>query len=100
MTAIKHDANKPDMSLLSPKWLFGVSYVLTFGAKKYSAHNWRKGFKITRCLAAALRHIFLFLDGHTHSGANHLDNASCMIMFARELWETHPELDDRYSELS
>lgn len=99
--AVKHDQEKPDLSLFSPIWIMGVGRVLSFGAKKYSSHNWRRGFKICRCLAAALRHIFAFIGGEDldpESGECHLDHASCMIMFARELWQTRPDLDDRYKE--
>jgi hypothetical protein len=110
---VKGDSGKPDLSLLSPTWIFGVGEVLTYGAEKRGAHNWRKGLKITRLCAGALRHIFQFLAGEDldrdpscegckandclkHSGLHHLDCASCNLMFARELLVTRPELDDRY----
>jgi hypothetical protein len=96
---VKHDTDKPDLSLVSPIWITGVARVLTFGKKKYAAHNWRKGIETSRLLAACLRHIFAFLSGEDRdpeTGECHLDHASCCLMFARELWETRPDLDDRY----
>lgn len=96
---VKHDGEKPDMSLLSPTWLFGVARVLTFGKRKYAAHNWRQGLALSRLLAAALRHIFAFLAGEDRdpeTGECHLDHASCCLMFARETWEMRPEFDDRW----
>ena len=97
---LKNDDEKPDLSLFSAVWLFGVGSVLTFGKKKYAAHNWRKGIKISRLMAAALRHILAFNNGEDadpESGLSHLDHASCCIMFARELIETRrKEVDDRY----
>jgi len=114
---VKGDAGKPDMALLSPIWLFGVAEVLTYGAKKRGAHNWRKGIAITRLVAGALRHILQFLSGEdldhdpnckgcaeatpenpcaAHSGKHHLLCASCNLMFAVELLQTRPDLDDRY----
>jgi hypothetical protein len=97
--AIKFDAGKPRMSLLSQLWLWGVASVLTFGEHKYAAHNWRLGLKQSKCLDAAMRHITAFMDGEDldpESGLHHLDHASCCLMFARELHVTHPKLDDRW----
>lgn len=96
---IKHDSEKPDLSLFSRVWLLGVGAVLTFGKRKYAAHNWRKGIEISRLISAALRHILAFNAGEDldpETGLSHLDHASCCIMFARELIETRPDLDDRY----
>lgn len=95
----KNDQEKIQLELLSPQWLFGVGSVLTFGAKKYAAHNWRQGLKQSRLLGAALRHVVAFLGGEDRdqeSGLSHLYHASCCLMFASELLETHPHLDDRW----
>lgn len=95
----KNDQNKPDLSLLSSLWVTAVGAVLSFGKRKYAAHNWRKGFAISRPLAASLRHIFAFLQGEDldpESGLPHLAHASCSLMFAFELWQTRPDLDDRF----
>lgn len=96
---IKHDQEKAQMELLSSSWIYGVARVLTFGARKYSAHNWRKGLHQTRVIGSALRHIFSHLGGEDldpETGLPHLHHASCGLMFASELMETHPELDDRW----
>lgn len=97
--AIKYDQEKVQLDLLSSRWIFGMGRVLTFGAKKYAAHNWRSGLKRSRLLGAALRHIFSYLGGEDNdpeTGLLHLHHASCCIMFASELHETRPELDDRW----
>lgn len=96
---IKHDSEKTRMDLLSTTWIKGVSDVLTFGAKKYNAHNWRKGIVQSRLIGAALRHIFAFNSGENNdpeTGLLHLYHASCCLMFASELHFTRPDLDDRY----
>ncbi len=96
---IKHDENKPRMDLLSTVWIEGVANVLTFGARKYDAHNWRKGLARSRLLGACLRHIFSYLSGEDYdkeTGLLHLHHASCCLMFASELHVTRPDLDDRY----
>lgn len=95
----KHDGEKPKMDLLSSKWLVGVADILTFGAKKYSANNWRQGIQQSRLIAAAMRHLAAYNDGEDkdpESGLHHLLHASCCLMFAYELSVTRPDLDDRY----
>lgn len=97
--AIKKDDKKVRLELLSATWLVGVGRVLTFGARKYAAHNWRQGLHQSRVLGAALRHVVAFLGGEDRdadTGLSHLYHASCELMFAAELLETHPELDDRW----
>lgn len=98
-SGIKTDAGKPRMELLSNIWLKGVAQVLTFGAHKYSDHQWRNGIVQSRLIGAALRHILAYLDGEdldTETGLSHLSHASCELMFAAELAVTRPDLDDRY----
>lgn len=95
---VKHDASKPDLSMVSYELVEQVSLVRMFGAKKYSRDNWKLGFNITRSLAAALRHLFLFLSGETNdpeSGLSHLAHAVCSIEHAIYTMKHHPKLDDR-----
>jgi hypothetical protein len=95
----KDDSQKIQLQLLSTEWVNGVGKVLTFGATKYEAHNWRKGILYSRVIGAALRHIFAFLDGEDldpETKLPHLDHASCCLMFLRELWQDRPDLDDRW----
>lgn len=73
--------------------------VLTFGAGKYDAHNWRQGMQWSRLIAAALRHIDahhrgVVLDPET--GLPHVAHALCCILFLMDYKSSHPELDDRY----
>ncbi len=95
----KFDSEKNRLELLSSSWISGVGLVLTYGAKKYAANNWRKGIERTRLLGAALRHIFSYMKGEDidpETGLLHLYHASCCLMFASELHYTQPETDDRY----
>ncbi len=99
-TGIKHDQDKPDMSLLSPIAMVKIAQVMTFGKNKYTAHNWRGGFFWSRPLAAALRHIFAYLGGEDkdpETGFSHLAHAACCLMFLLEFEETHKDLDDRHA---
>lgn len=98
--ALKHDAEKPRMELLDTHALEQIAAVMTFGARKYDAHNWRKGFAWSRLLGATLRHVFAYLRGEDtdpESGLSHLAHAGCCIMFL--LWHEkyRKELDDRYT---
>lgn len=84
LTAIKHDDEKVPLELIPPEALIEIAKVLGFGAKKYDAHNWRNGFKWSRLLGAALRHIVAYIGGENkdpESGLSHLAHAGCCIMF-------------------
>ena len=98
-TGIKHDDDKVDMSLLSSTAITKIAEVLTFGKKKYSAHNWRNGLSHSRLMAASLRHLFAHLSGETidpESGLSHLAHAACCVMMLIELSVTRPDLNDLY----
>ena len=98
-SAIKFDDGKLPLHLLSTEAMNQTAAVLQFGADKYAAHNWRKGFTWSRPLAAAMRHITAFNAGEDkdpESGLSHLAHAACCIMFLLEFEKTHKELDDRY----
>lgn len=89
MPADKFDDEKPPMHLLDRAALEETARVLGFGANKYGENNWRDGGKYSlgtkRPLAAALRHIFAYLDGEKidpESGLSHLGHAMCSVMFA------------------
>lgn len=101
MSGIKHDDGKPMLDLISPAMVMEVGRVLTFGAQKYDAHNWRKGITYSRLIAAALRHIFKWLAGRdqdSESGLSHLAHAVCCLMMIIEFQAEgrDDELDDRH----
>jgi Domain of unknown function (DUF5664) len=99
VSGIKNDAEKPDMSLLSPFALEEIAKVMTFGAKKYSANNWRNGFKYTRLLAAVMRHLSAYQRGEAkdpETGLSHLAHASCGLMMLLEFEQTGAGENDVY----
>lgn len=99
MGGVKHDEGKPDLSLISYEMLSEVAKVREFGTKKYSRDNWRKGFKVTRSCAAALRHVYQFLSGETYdkeSGLLHIAHAICCLEHAIYDMKHHKNNDDRY----
>ena len=86
---IKYDSAKPRMNLLPPKAIIEISKVLTFGAEKYDAENWRKLDDLqNRYTAGALRHIFAHMDGEKddpESNISHLAHALCCLLFKLEI---------------
>jgi hypothetical protein len=99
--AKKFDADKTPLDLLPFYALDGVGLVLAYGAKKYAAHNWRKGMAHSRLISAALRHIFAYARGEEfdqESGLSHLDHAACCLLFLSESVKRNYGSDDRYKE--
>jgi hypothetical protein len=95
----KDDSGKIPLDLIDPTALIELAKVLQFGANKYAAHNWRKGFKITRLISALMRHILAFNDGEDNdpeTGLSHIAHAMCNCMFIIKQQIVKPELDDRY----
>jgi hypothetical protein len=100
-SAIKHDSEKVRMDLLDPRAIEKLAQVLTFGAKKYEAQNWRRGISKSRLLGAALRHLFSYMrgeDADPESGLSHVAHAMCCCMFLLGL-EKRTDLDDRWKDL-
>lgn len=96
---MKFDEGKAPMDLLDYSALEQIAQVLAFGARKYEAHNWRKGISVSRNLAAALRHIMKYTAGEKidpESGLSHLAHAGCCVMFALSAAISRPDLDDTY----
>ena len=95
----KFDKEKVRVELLSPIAMIEIAKVLTFGAKKYQAHNWRKGIQWSRVLGAAMRHLLAFIGGEDkdpESGLSHLSHLGACVMFLLEYEINHTQLDDRY----
>ena len=97
--AIKQDVDKSRVDLLDADWLLGIGEVLKFGARKYSDNNWRGGFKYSRLIAAAFRHLLSIIKGEdidAESGLPHVDHLACCVMFLSWHLKNKPELDDRW----
>lgn len=81
----KDDEDKLRFDLLPPGPLEEVVGVLTFGAKKYEADNWKEVPEPKRrYLAASLRHIIAWMRGEKYdpeSGRHHLAHAACGLLF-------------------
>lgn len=95
---VKHDGEKVRMDLLPAFALEEIAKVMTFGAKKYEAHNWKKGIAYSRLIGAALRHLLAWARGEEldpESGLTHLAHAGCCIVFLIWTHKFRADLDDR-----
>jgi hypothetical protein len=100
MTGIKKDAGKPRWDLLPMESINAVAEVLAFGAKKYSADNWRGGMDWGRMLASANRHLNAAwaagVDFDEESGHHHLAHAACCVLMLLWYVQTNTGTDTRY----
>jgi len=99
MTATKHDQDKPRMDLLPPEALIAVAEVLTYGANKYAAHNWRNGLNHSRMVAALLRHLMAYQTGEDadpESGLPHLAHMACNALMLLTSAKGGLGTDDRW----
>jgi hypothetical protein len=88
---VKYDDLKDRWNLLPIRAIRKVVGVLTYGARKYSDHNWSKvpnGYE--RYYSAALRHIAARAEGEKldpETKLPHLAHAICCLIFIMELDE-------------
>lgn len=95
----KKDEGKPQLDLIDPEFIIGVGQVLTFGAKKYAAHNWRGGIKISRIIAASMRHLCAIMKGEDvdkETGYQHAYHLGCEVMFLASMIANRKDMDDRW----
>ena len=81
----KLDVGKLRFDLVPVRAMWEFVGVLTFGAKKYGANNWRNliGWR-WRYIGAGLRHVFSYMSGDrsdSESGSHHLSHALCCFFF-------------------
>lgn len=98
----KLDAGKPQTDLIDADAALELARVLTFGAKKYAAENWRKGITFKRVIAACLRHTWAILRGEDRdpeTGLLHAAHLQCEAMFLTSYMlnpERYRSFDDRW----
>ena len=81
---VKADEAKTRYDLLPPELLEETAKVLTFGAQKYSAHNWAQGASWSRYFSAMMRHMWAWWGGEDNdpeTGFSHLAHAACCLSF-------------------
>jgi Domain of unknown function (DUF5664) len=101
VTATKHDDGKPDLSLLTFEMLRPMTQAFMHGEKKYDRGNFKKGFVNTRLAAAALRHIYQWLDGQDNdeeSGISHLGHAQAALAMLLDNQANGTSIEGRYGK--
>jgi len=96
---MKHDANKIPVELLPTQALEEIAKALAFGQKKYNSWNWAKGFKWSRLIGAAMRHLFAWSRGEDtdkESGLSHLAHLGCCVLFLLQHELSQLGTDDRF----
>jgi hypothetical protein len=88
MKGRKYDKNKPRWDLLPIEPIEEVVKVLSHGARKYYADNWKDVPNAeTRYYSAAMRHLTAWKKGFKRdkeTGRSHLSHAICCLIFL--LW--------------
>lgn len=96
---------KPERFSLMPRvGLAAISRVFGFGASKYAAHNWRRGYEWSKSFDALERHVQAAKDGETYdeeSGLPHLAHAGFHVLVLLTWLEEQGEgadnpFDDRW----
>lgn len=85
---LKFDSNKPRMALVPPSLGLEVGKVVTYGAKKYKANNWKKVKSQEPYINALERHLAAFKSGELvdpESGLSHMSHIACNAAFLLEL---------------
>lgn len=101
-TGVKWDQDKPRYDLLDAEAIDELAKVATFGAAKYAEHNWRAGIKLSRLLAASLRHLFAILRGEDYdreTGLQHAAHLMCCAMFIIWTIKHRKDCDDRWKNV-
>ena len=95
----RKNEGKLKWSLVSMIALEPMVRVLMFGAEKYSAHNWKKGWKYSEICESLQRHLNAFIQGENNdpeSKLAHVGHILCNAMFLSYMTLFRTDLDDRY----
>lgn len=85
--------------LIPAKALWLVAELYGAGARKYEAHNWRRGYDWSLSIAALERHLAQFKEGENDDPETGCPHLAAVVFHALSLLtftEEHPELDDRW----
>lgn len=96
--AIKADNGKSTLGMIPVEGLRHEAAAFAYGVKKYGRNNYKKGMEWSRCLDAALRHIYAFAskeDIDTESGNHHLGHARACLSMLLYYIDNKKGTDDR-----
>lgn len=97
-SADKFDGDKPDLSLIPFIAMIEEARAFEVGANKYGRYNFEKGHRVSKLVAALMRHAMAFQSGQDRDpvdGQHHLGSVrACAAMILREI-EIGTATDDR-----
>lgn len=98
---LRYNDGKPQWNLLDWDALIPLIKVLEYGAKKYDAHNWKKGLSYTSTSDSLMRHLISFMNGEDldkESGLPHVGHILANALFLSYYYQFKKEFDDRYND--
>lgn len=93
----KYDAGKIRLNLVEPSFINGLGSVMSFGATKYGANNWKNGIPTSQLYASLQRHLTSFSEGNlvdSESGLDHLYHSAANIMMMIWMRKFNPKFED------
>lgn len=110
--ADRFDSEKIRYDLIPPYALEQLAKIFTFGAKKYLAHNWKKGMPWSKVEASLRRHLQAYAAGEdydydkecegcqegtctNHSGIFHMAAVVWNATVLLDYYKSNPRFDDR-----
>lgn len=96
----KDDNGKLQLNLIPPEVIEMLGEIYTYGANKYGAGNWEKGFEEGRLIAAGRRHDLAIAKGERldpDSGLSHAAHAAWNYL-TDEILKRREEIDE-YKEI-
>jgi hypothetical protein len=97
-SGLRFNKGKLRYDLVDPLAHRDMVQVLTDGANKYDAHNWRRGMTWTSIIASLKRHLTAIEMGEDYdpeSGRLHISHAACNVHFLNAFYYIFPQGDDR-----
>ena len=97
-SALRYNSGKLQWSLVDFDALEDMVKVLEFGAKKYSADDWKKGLNTNEITESMMRHLFAYLRGEDidpESGLPHTGHIMCNAMFLSYMQKFAKKFDSR-----
>jgi len=110
--AVRNNIGKLRYNLIPPYPMEQIAKLYTYGAKKYSPNNWKKGMPWSECVAALKRHLAAFEavedydydqdcagckvgDCNNHSGLFHMVSVAWNAITLIDYYRSNPQFDDR-----
>lgn len=100
MQGLRYNEGKPRIGLISPFADRELARVLTKGAEKYDANNWKHGMSWLEVCDSLERHLNSWKAGEerdTETGCLHMAHVMCNAMFLTEYYQIAQKYDDRFN---